>query len=83
MRCTRATASSARTPNFAAAVRACGITFVGPETEHLALFGDKTRARALAEASVPVIRGLSTAVTLEQAQAFFSDIGGGANGQRW
>ena len=64
---------------FAAAVRAAGITFVGPETTHLALFGDKTQARMLAEANdVPVIRGLSSAVSLEQAQVFHEGLGGGA-----
>ena len=53
--------------------------FVGPDPEHLALFGDKTRARALAEAQdVPVIRGLSMAVSLEAAQGFFATLDGAA-----
>jgi len=33
---------------FAAAVRALGVTFIGPETSVLETFGDKLRARALA-----------------------------------
>jgi acetyl/propionyl-CoA carboxylase alpha subunit/acetyl-CoA carboxylase carboxyltransferase component len=55
-----------------------GLTFVGPDVPHLELFGDKTRARAAAaEASVPVVRGLDHAVTLEEARAFFASLGPG------
>src|SRR5256714_5154020 len=55
-----------------------GLTFVGPNVEHLELFGDKARARAEAvEASVPVIRGLDHAVTLDEARAFFASLGSG------
>lgn len=47
--------------------RACekaGITFVGPSAEILELLGDKTAARALAEAAgLPVIPGTAQAVT--------------------
>ena len=35
--------------DFARACEAAEVTFVGPAPEHLALFGDKTRARELAE----------------------------------
>jgi acetyl/propionyl-CoA carboxylase alpha subunit len=35
-------------PGFAERCIAAGLTFVGPAPEQLALFGDKTRARALA-----------------------------------
>jgi acetyl/propionyl-CoA carboxylase alpha subunit/acetyl-CoA carboxylase carboxyltransferase component len=62
--------------------RTCGerrLTFVGPRAEHLELFGDKSRARAAAiEASVPVLRGLDHAVTLEEARAFFASLGAGS-----
>ena len=79
---------------FAEACRDAGVLFVGPTPAHLALFGDKTRARALAEAEgVPVIRGLSNAVTLAQAAEFFAALrgapvvikavgGGGGRGMR-
>ena len=55
-----------------------GLTFVGPDVEHLELFGDKARARAAAvEASVPVIPGLDHAVTLDEARAFLGSLGSG------
>src|SRR5262245_2150113 len=57
-----------------------GLTFVGPDVEHLELFGDKARARvAAAAAAVPVIHGLDHAVTLDEARAFFASLppGGG------
>ncbi|MCZ6887038.1 MAG: carbamoyl-phosphate synthase large subunit, partial [Gammaproteobacteria bacterium] len=53
-----------------------GITFIGPNVEHLELFGDKGRARAAAiAADVPVLKGIDEAVSLEQAQAFFDSLG--------
>ena len=46
-----------------------GFTFVGPSPEALALFGDKTRARKLAQQlNIPVIAG-SDGVLLDMAQA--------------
>ncbi len=43
---------------FAALCAAEGITFIGPSPETLALFGDKVRARALAESlDIPVVPG--------------------------
>jgi len=46
-----------------------GFTFVGPSPETLALFGDKTRARKLAQQlNIPVIAG-SDGVLLDTAQA--------------
>ncbi len=43
---------------FAALCAAAGITFIGPSPETLALFGDKVRARALAESlGIPVVPG--------------------------
>lgn len=64
--------------DFAGACAAAGLTFVGPTPEHLALFGDKGRARqeALA-ANVPISRGIDRAVSLDEAKAFFASLGDG------
>jgi acetyl/propionyl-CoA carboxylase alpha subunit len=57
---------------FAEAVEAAGMTFVGPSVVALNTFGDKAKARGLAETcNVPVVAGLSEPITLEQAEAFF------------
>ncbi len=57
---------------FARAVEDAGLVFVGPTPDTLAAFGDKTRARQLAErAGVPVVAGVSEPVSLEQALAFY------------
>jgi acetyl/propionyl-CoA carboxylase alpha subunit/acetyl-CoA carboxylase carboxyltransferase component len=62
---------------FARRCAEAGFTFVGPRPEMLALFGDKVRARALAErCGVPVLKGTSAAATLDQARDFFSSLGG-------
>jgi len=62
--------------DFAQQCVGAGITFVGPSVEHLALFGDKGRARAAASTvGVPVLRGLNHAVSLEDAQLFFRSLG--------
>ncbi|MBW2623506.1 MAG: carbamoyl-phosphate synthase large subunit, partial [Deltaproteobacteria bacterium] len=82
----------------AAFARRCveeGISFVGPTPENLELFGDKVRARALAEENgVPVVAGISGPVDLDQARAFFDTLppntsmlfkavgGGGGRGMR-
>ena len=59
--------------DFAQACADAGLTFIGPTPEQLALFGDKARARALAEqCDVPVMPGSPGAVTLAEAQAFFA-----------
>lgn len=56
--------------------RACaeaGLRFIGPTPAQLALFGDKAQARALAQQQgVPLMPGTQTAVTLQEAQAFFA-----------
>ena len=66
-------------PGFAERCIAAGLTFVGPAPEQLALFGDKTRARALAHTEgVPVIHGISEAVSLERAQSFFAELPNGS-----
>ena len=80
---------------FARRCAAAGVRFVGPRPEILALFGDKVRARTLAEhAGVPVLRGSAEPVTLEEAHAFLESLepgqammlkavaGGGGRGTR-
>ena len=69
----------AESAGFARACEGAGLTFVGPSPETLDLFGAKTQARALAqEHDVPIVPGLSHAVTVEEAQAFFADLPEGA-----
>jgi len=81
--------------DFARLCAKAKLTFVGPDVEHLDLFGDKARARAAAvKAGVPVLRGLDHAVTLDEARAFFASLkkggamivkavaGGGGRGTR-
>ena len=59
--------------DFALACADAGLVFVGPAAEHLALFGDKARARALArEHEVPLMPGTGAA-TLQQVQAFLAE----------
>jgi acetyl/propionyl-CoA carboxylase alpha subunit/acetyl-CoA carboxylase carboxyltransferase component len=61
---------------FAEAVENAGLVFVGPTPQTLAAFGDKTRARQLAEdAGVPVVAGVSEPVSLAQALAFYDTHG--------
>ncbi|WP_334162473.1 carboxyl transferase domain-containing protein [Phenylobacterium sp.] len=79
----------------AAFARACAdaaLTFVGPSPETLELFGDKGRARALAQrCGVPVSPGTDGPTTLEAAQAYLAThgavmvkavAGGGGRGMR-
>ena len=64
--------------SFAAACAHAGLTFVGPEPETLALFGDKARARALAEeCDVPVLAGTNGATTADEAARFLASLGEG------
>ncbi len=80
---------------FAAAVREAGLTFVGPRTELLALFGDKTRSRELARSlDVAVPRGTFSSTTLDDVRRFRDSLppgsaivikasgGGGGRGMR-
>ncbi len=76
---------------FARACREAGLVFVGPEPEHLELFGDKMRARALAlEHGVPVLTGSSGPASLTDARQLLMDgpiilkavAGGGGRGTR-
>ena len=82
----------AENPAFARACAAAGLTFVGPDPETLDLFGDKARARALAQGcGVPVLAGTEGPVTLDEARAFLAAhgpvmvkavAGGGGRGMR-
>ena len=80
---------------FATSCSKAGLTFIGPRVELLQLFGDKVSARAAAlAAGVPVLKGSSEPVTVEQAIAFFEELpvgsamvikavwGGGGRGMR-
>jgi acetyl/propionyl-CoA carboxylase alpha subunit len=65
--------------DFGARCEAAGLTFVGPTPETLRDFGDKARARALADAcGIPLPAGVSGATTLAEAEAFFDSLGDGA-----
>ena len=59
--------------DFAQACADAGLVFIGPSPQHLALFGDKAAARALAQQhGVPLMPGSPGSVTLAQAQDFFA-----------
>jgi acetyl/propionyl-CoA carboxylase alpha subunit/acetyl-CoA carboxylase carboxyltransferase component len=81
--------------SFARRCETAGITFIGPSSEILALFGDKARAKTwAAELGIPVLRGTTSATSLEQAETFFCRLqhgrgmvikaiaGGGGRGMR-
>lgn len=64
--------------DFAAALDRAGLTFVGPRAESLALYGDKLKARALAQDhDVPVLPGTG-AIDAEGAADFFATLPAGA-----
>ncbi|HEY8573029.1 carboxyl transferase domain-containing protein [Phenylobacterium sp.] len=77
---------------FARACADAGLTFVGPSPETLELFGDKARARSLAQQyGVPVLPGTEGTISLEAARAFLAEhgalmvkavAGGGGRGMR-
>jgi acetyl/propionyl-CoA carboxylase alpha subunit/acetyl-CoA carboxylase carboxyltransferase component len=65
--------------SFARACAEAGLIFVGPSPQTLELFGDKGRARLLAQdCGVPVLAGTDGPTTLRQARAFFEGPGQGA-----
>ncbi len=65
--------------DFARRVADCGLVFVGPSPEALALFGDKARARDLAgEVGVPVPPGRQPIRTAAEAEEFFATLAGAA-----
>jgi acetyl/propionyl-CoA carboxylase alpha subunit/acetyl-CoA carboxylase carboxyltransferase component len=87
IRAAKATECDALHPGYgflsenAALARRCAderITFVGPSPEALDLFGDKARAKALAEScGVPIISGTGGPTSLEEAEGFFVSLGPG------
>src|SRR5579859_8080616 len=57
-----------------------GITFVGPRPEILELFGDKVRARKLAENNgIPVLPGTTGPTSLDDARGFWASLDAGAS----
>jgi acetyl/propionyl-CoA carboxylase alpha subunit len=65
---------------FARACREAGLVFVGPSTSTLELFGDKGKARALAQRlDVPVLAGTFGPTTLAQAEDFLRSLGRGGH----
>lgn len=63
---------------FARACRQAGLIFVGPRTELLEQFGNKTQARSLAQRLyVPILLGTLDPVTVEEAAAFLRSLGPG------
>src|SRR5258708_6115406 len=83
----------AENAEFARACEKAGLAFIGPSPNVLAVFGDKARARALAERfGVPVLAGTPGPVTLDETRAFFAAqkrpivikaiAGGGGRGMR-
>jgi acetyl/propionyl-CoA carboxylase alpha subunit len=63
--------------DFARACANTGFVFIGPSPEVLSVFGDKARARALADRfGVPILEGTQGDVSLEQARAFMAKRGG-------
>ena len=82
----------AENADFARACEAAGLIFVGPRPATLALFGDKARARAQAQAcGIAVLPGTAKPVTLSEARAFAEKhgavmlkaiAGGGGRGMR-
>ncbi|WP_158970918.1 acetyl-CoA carboxylase family protein [Chachezhania sediminis] len=65
--------------DFAAAVEAAGMVFVGPTPQSLRLYGDKVAARKLAEkCGVPVVTGTPDPVDGAAAAAFLADLPDGA-----
>jgi acetyl/propionyl-CoA carboxylase alpha subunit len=61
---------------FARACAEAGLVFVGPSPAALEAFGDKGRARALAErCRIPVLRGTNGPTSLAEARDFLASVG--------
>ncbi|NVB38269.1 acetyl-CoA carboxylase biotin carboxylase subunit [Pseudenhygromyxa sp. WMMC2535] len=61
---------------FADAVQKCGLTFIGPDPEHMRMMGDKVRAReTMIAAGVPVLPGTGVLEDGEHAVAAAKEIG--------
>ncbi len=69
----------AESPELARACAGAGIAFVGPDADALALFGDKTRARARAvELGIPVLAATSGDTGVAEAARVLAGLGEGA-----
>jgi pyruvate carboxylase len=67
----------AENASFARRCAEVGIAFIGPDPEHLELFGDKLRARALADsAGVPTVPGTPDPVEHEDIALAFAEASG-------
>jgi len=57
----------AENPHFAEVCESVGLRFIGPRAEHIALMGDKAKAReVMRKKSIPVVAGSEGVVTSEQ-----------------
>jgi len=67
----------AENADFAAIIKAHGLTFIGPDEEHIRKMGDKVQAKiTAAEAGLPLVPGSPGAVhSLEEAEKLAKDIG--------
>ena len=66
----------AESADFARAVEAAGLIFVGPSPDTLALCGDKSEARKTAVAvGVPVLLGTDHATSLTEIKTFYESLG--------
>ena len=66
----------AENSDFAQKCIDANLIFIGPSVEMLQLFGDKGTARKAADkANVPILKGLYSATTLEEAREFFNSLG--------
>lgn len=67
-------------PRLASACAKAGVRFVGPSPETLALFGDKSAARALAtELNVPIVPGIAAPASLEEIKRFLAGLPDGSS----
>ncbi len=54
--------------DFARVCGKCGLNFIGPRAEHMAMMGDKVRARqTMAEAGVPILPGTGVITSTQEA----------------
>ena len=66
----------AENADFADIVQAHGLTFIGPEPDHIRQMGDKVQAKITAASGLPLVPGSPGAVpTLEEAKKLAMDIG--------
>lgn len=69
----------AENEQFARQCASEGLIFIGPSADMLALFGDKSRARDLAEnCGIPILSGTIGPTSLAQAKDFYTSLGDNA-----